>query len=140
MSQENDSRIDVFFYGLFMDQALLRQKGINPSNRRFASVEDYALVIGERATLVPKPGEKAHGVVFSLTTGDVESLYAEPSVKEYRRATVVANLADGSAIPALCFNLPTPSKCNKPNAEYVAKLRKVAIRLGLPMGYIEKIR
>ena len=57
MSEEEVRRIDVFFYGLFMDDALLREKGVNPVDRRMASVENFSLVIGSRATLVPAQGE-----------------------------------------------------------------------------------
>ena len=139
MAQQNDSRIDVFFYGLFMDEDLLRQKDTNPKNRRFALLQDYALVIGDRATLVAKPGEQAYGVVFSLTELEIKSLYAEPSVKEYRPETVVAKLQDGKDITALCFNLPVPPE-GQANAEYAAKLHELATRLNFPTTYIEKIR
>ncbi len=46
MTEENVRRIDVFFYGLFMDDALLREKGINPVDRRMAFVENFSLVVG----------------------------------------------------------------------------------------------
>lgn len=45
MTQKKVRRIDGFFYGLFMDDALLREKGMNPVNRRMASVENFSLVI-----------------------------------------------------------------------------------------------
>ena len=48
--QEDAKRIDVFFYGLFMDEALLRGKGLNPLDRRVASVENFRLAVGARAT------------------------------------------------------------------------------------------
>ena len=51
MTGEKVRRIDVFFYGLFMDDALLREKGINPVGRRKASLENFCLLIGARATL-----------------------------------------------------------------------------------------
>ena len=38
MSAHSLRRIDVFFYGLFMDDALLKEKGIAPENRRLAAV------------------------------------------------------------------------------------------------------
>ena len=79
MTETEARRIDVFFYGLFMDDALLREKGVNPLNRRMASVENFCLVIGERATLVPCPGQRVHGVLFSLTHAEVDALYAEAS-------------------------------------------------------------
>lgn len=68
-------RINVFFYGLFMDEALLREKDLNPTNARLASVGDFALVIGQRATTVPSVGDTVHGVVFSLTHEEIERLY-----------------------------------------------------------------
>ena len=140
MAQQNDSRIDVFFYGLFMDEELLRQKGADPTNRRFAFVDDYVLVIGERATLVQREGERVYGVVFSLTQKEIDLLYSEPSVRDYRAELVTVNLADGHSIPGQCFNLPAVASVEKPNREYAAKLRALATRLGLPQSYVNKIQ
>lgn len=39
----------VFFYGLFMDQELLKAKGLNPANPRLAYVAGYGLRIGQWA-------------------------------------------------------------------------------------------
>ena len=90
MTDETVRRIDVFFYGLFMDEALLREKGLSPEGRRPARVEGFRLVIGERATLVPCAGAEAHGVLFSLTPGEVDALYSEASVSAYRPEAVCA--------------------------------------------------
>lgn len=139
MKEEEVRRIDVFFYGLFMDEALLREKGLNPSNRRAAAVENFALVIGSRATLVPRAGRTAHGVVFSLTHAEVDALYAEASVSAYRPEAVLAQLTDGGVAPALCFNLPAPPAADERNPEYASKLREVAARVGLPPGYVASI-
>jgi hypothetical protein len=133
-------RIDVFFYGLFMDDALLREKGMNPENRRMAFVENFCLVIGARATLVPCTGQTVHGVIFSLTHSEVDALYAEASVSVYRPEAVSAQLADGSVIPALCFNLPVPPSMTERNPQYASKLRELAERIGLPPGYVSAIR
>jgi hypothetical protein len=53
MGQLDHRRIDVFFYGLFMDAELLREKVITPVETRRAVVENFRLVITQRATLVP---------------------------------------------------------------------------------------
>lgn len=140
MIDDGARRIDVFFYGLFMDDALLREKGINPENRRVASVENFCLVIGARATLVPCANETAHGVIFSLTHREVDALYSEASVSVYRPEAVSARLADGSAIPALCFNLPVPPSIEERNPQYASKLREVASRIGLPPDYVSSVR
>ena len=140
MIDDKAGRIDVFFYGLFMDDVLLREKGMNPGNRRFASVENFCLIIGARATLVPCANGTVHGVVFSLTHSEVDALYSEASVSVYRPEAVSARPADGSVIPALCFNLPAPPSTNERKPQYVSKLRELADRIGLPPGYVSAIQ
>ena len=139
MTKAEARRIDVFFYGLFMDEALLRAKGVKPENRRLAFVEDYSLVIGARATLVPSPGQTVHGVLFSLTHHELESLYSEPSVSVYRPEAVSASV-DGKTVPALCFNLPAPPAADERNEEYASKLKELAARIGLPASYVASIK
>jgi hypothetical protein len=140
MMKREVRRIDIFFYGLFMDEALLQAKGFNPTNRRLAAVEDYSLVIGDRATMVPCPERTVYGVLYSLTHGEVDALYGEASVSVYRPEAVTARLEDGSSTPALCFNLPVPPSATERNPQYVSKLRELADRIGLPRSYVSSIQ
>ena len=140
MTEETGERVEVFFYGLFMDEELLREKGLKPENRRPAFVDDFQLVIGERATLVRCEGAKAHGVVYTLTRGEVEALYSEESVSAYRSEVVPARLADGRVAQALCFNLPAQPSEGERNPVYASKLRELARRIGLPDEYVSSIR
>ena len=139
MAEDVGRRMDVFFYGLFMDEALLREKGLRPGERRVASVEDFCLVIGARATLVACEDGVVYGVVYSLTRGEVEALYSEESVSAYRAEVVRARLSDGSVTEALCFNLPEAPPDGERNPEYAARLRELAGRLGLPPDYVSSI-
>lgn len=132
-------RINVFFYGLFMDDELLRAKGVQARNSRVASVEGYALSIGERATLVPDPMGLVYGNVKELSYAEIDHLYSEPSVSAYKPEAVLAKLTDGSRVPALCFNLPDTMGTAQ-NLEYAAKLRELARQLGLPSTYVENIK
>ena len=122
-----------------MDDELLREKGIAPTNRRVAFVANYSLAIVDRATLMPDPGKASYGIVFSLTHDEVEHLYQEPSVKVYRPEAVSAHLEDGKVIPALCFNLPEFDSSKDRNVEYAARLRELATRLNLPASYVQTI-
>ena len=140
MTEEQAGSVEVFFYGLFMDESLLRAKGLNPENRRLASVEGFQLVIGERATLVRREGARAHGVVYTLTRGEVETLYSDESVSAYRPEAVSARLADGRVEQVVCFNLPAPPSAEERNTQYASKLRELAERLGLPPDYVSSIR
>lgn len=139
MKEAQDRRIDIFFYGLFMDESLLREKGVNPLNRRLASVENFALVVGARATLVPSPGHTVYGVLFSLSRAEVDALYSEASVSAYRPEEVTARLSDGSSVAALCYNLPAPPSADERDPRYASKLRELAGRIGLPPDYVASI-
>jgi hypothetical protein len=133
-------RTDVFFYGLFMDQDLLRSKGLEPEGGEVASVPGFTLRIGQRAALVPDRAGRAHGVVMSLTLAELERLYSEPSVQAYQPQAVLAHLASGGIIAALCYNLPEPPAANEHNPEYATKLRAVAQKVGLPAQYVASLR
>jgi len=51
----------------------------------------------------------------------------------------VAEMLDGSQIPAVCFNLVTPPSPDEANPQYAGKLRELARHLLLPPDYIEHI-
>jgi hypothetical protein len=130
---------DVFFYGLFMDQDLLRAKGVEPKNVELAAVDDLVLRIGQRAALVPAAGARVHGVVMSLTLAELDRLYSEPSVQAYKPQAVLARLASGGTVAALCYNLLQPPSPAERNPEYAAKLRIVAEKVGLPELYVASL-
>jgi Gamma-glutamyl cyclotransferase, AIG2-like len=123
--------VSVFFYGLFMDAELLRARGLAPANLRRATVEGYALRIGERATLVAEAQARVPGVVMDLTHEEVDRLYAEPSVAMYRPLAVLARLEDGTAIAALAYVLPNPPAPHERNEAYAEKLAEVRRRVGI---------
>jgi len=133
-----DRDVAVFFYGLFMDVAILRSKGVEPSQVRRASVDGYALNIGDRASLSQQKNSRVHGVVMTLAERDLETLYAEKGLTDYRPETVTAELEDGSSISASCYNLPRVP-VGKPNPEYIEKLRRLAMQLELPGEYVDRI-
>ena len=139
MSDPEPRRIAVFFYGLFMDDFLLRQKGVTPRDGRRASVQDFSLMIGARATLVPLSSGTVHGVVCRLTHAELDALYSDASVNVYRPEAVLAHLEDGTLVPALCFNLPLPPSSDERSADYAARLRRLAERIGLPPDYVSSI-
>ncbi len=136
----NPRKIDGFFYGLFMDADVLRQAGVEPSNFRRAYVDDFALRIGRRATLVPSPGARAYGMLISLTHAELERLYSAPGLEGYRPEAVVAHPIEGEAIPALCYNLVQAPEPHERNPEYAMCLRRVLKDQGFPDEYVESVR
>lgn len=133
-------RAVVFFYGLFMDADLLHAKGLMPEDVEQAVVRGFALRIGQRAALVPDAAGVVHGLVMTLTLSELAQLYSEPSVRAYRPQAVLAELADGGVVAALCYNLPDLPAPNERNPEYAGKLRQVAAKVGLPNDYIATLQ
>ena len=124
---------DVFFYGLFMDERVLRENGVQPRSSRKAVVHGYQLRIGRRAMLIPQASSKVFGMVHALTEREINSLYAAPGLEMYRPVTVVASFEDGSRSALKTFNVEETSAGDESNFEYVEKLRSVLERLGFPV-------
>src|SRR4026208_1895504 len=126
----SDRLINVFFYGLFMDQDLLRTRGIAALDPRPASVEGLGLRVGKRATLVPARDERSYGVVMSLTQRDLDELYETPGLEQYQPEAITCTTFAGEVVSALCYNLPSAPAPDEVNEEYAAQLRVVLTKLG----------
>ena len=134
------NRIDVFFYGLFMDAEVLHRAGVKPSNFRRAWVDDFALRIGKRATLVPGPGARVYGMVVALTQVELDRLYSAPGLEGYRPEEVLACSFDGEAISAVCYTLAKAPDSGERNPDYAKRLRGVIENLGFPPEYVESVQ
>src|SRR6267378_8418856 len=121
----NDRRIDAFFYGLFMDSDILRESNVTPFKPRRAYVDDFALRIGQRATLLPSTGARAYGMLVALTHLELERLYAAPGLDQYRPEAVLAQPLGGQPSPALCYNLREAPRPDERNPEYAVRLQRV---------------
>jgi len=132
-----DRRIDAFFYGLFMDVDVLRESKVAPSNPRRAYVADFALRIGQRATLLPAAGARAYGMLIALTHRELERLYTAPGLEQYRPEAVLAQTLGGTLVPALCYNLREAA--HERNPDYATRLQGVLSKLNFPPEYIAAV-
>ena len=132
-------QVNIFFYGFFMDAALLQAEGFSPENSIIAELHGYSLRIGNRATLVPDANKTVYGSLMSMTHDEIDKLYSVESLKAYRYVPVIVHTKDGKTLPALCFILPDPPADHERNEEYARKLKSAAIRCGLPEEYVNAI-
>lgn len=135
----SDRRIDAFFYGLFMDLEILRDGGVAPINPRRAYVDDFALRIGQRATLLRSSGARAYGMLFALAHSELDRLYAAPGLEQYRPEAILARPLDGMPTPALCYNLGEAPRPYEGNPEYAARLQRALSKLNFPPEYVASI-
>lgn len=134
----SSGKVAVFFYGLFMDESLLRSRGIRPSRATVGYVRGYALRVGKRATLLPDEDNRAYGVLMTLRAEDVTALYSDESVADYAAESVSVVLPDGTSESAVCYNL-REDKLEGANAQYARSLLALAGKLGLPPEYLRQI-
>ena len=122
-----------------MDETLLDKRGITPGNAEVGYVDEFALRIGERATLVSSAGARSYGVMMNISSDQANELYAESSVADYVPESVTVELLNGSKVEASCYNLSV-DKFTGANKVYAQALLEVANRLGLPESYLVEIR
>ena len=130
--------MEVFFYGLFMNTDILTKNGLKPSNPRKGYLNDYALKIGNRASLIPSENEKSYGVVITVDDEAVHSLYAEASVADYIPEEVLVVLNGNESVKAVCYNLP-PELLTGTNVSYAQSLYKLAKQNDFPEEYLMHI-
>ncbi|MDX1479002.1 MAG: gamma-glutamylcyclotransferase family protein [Saprospiraceae bacterium] len=131
---------NIFFYGLFMDQALLTAQGLHPTVIGKAVLPDYRIHIGARATLLRSAGRHACGIVMALTDQDARTLYSETSVRAYVPERVAVELMDtGEVIGADCYNLPDDADLTGTNPAYALQLLELAETLQFDTAYVQEI-
>ncbi|NNE71661.1 MAG: gamma-glutamylcyclotransferase [Rhodothermales bacterium] len=130
----------IFFYGLFMDQALLTGKGFSPEYVGPAVLPDYHIHIGNRATLVRSPSSKTYGIAMRLRDEEALDLYAEPSVSDYAAEDVRIELLEtGELVAAVCYNLPADGGLEGTNPVYAMRLAELVTALGFEASYAREI-
>ena len=122
-----------------MDISILSKNGVTATNLRQAYVSDFALRIGQRATLVSLSGARAYGMLVALSHSNLETLYAGSGLEQYRPEAVLAHTFDGVPVPALCYNLREPPQPAERNPEYAMRLQSVLTGLGFPREYTDSI-
>ncbi len=130
--------ITAFFYGLFMDEALLREIGLNPLERKQAFAPGYGLRIGQRATMEKSAQEQCHGILFSMTAAEIEQLYSSDSVADYISQTIQVVTVNGEKMNVACYLLPM-EKITGSNPDYARNLAIAAREANLPESSIREI-
>lgn len=133
MDNSNQRLNDVFFYGLYMDEKILKSKNVEPRNKRVAFANDYKLRIGNMATLLREKNSQAYGLVYSLTHDEIDILYKKSGLTDYISESILVELDDGSKITTLCCILLNPPTNNESNLEYFKKLKDCMKFYNLPI-------
>ncbi len=132
MDNSKDRLLDVFFYGLYMDEEILKSKNVTPRNKRAAIAPGYHLRVGKMATLLRDNNAQAFGMVYSLTHNEITSLYEGSGLTAYVPESIVIQTKENQNIAALCCNLLNPPSDDEKNEEYLEKLTTCMEKYNLP--------
>ena len=131
-------RVPYFSYGSNMASAGMQQRCAAPAILGVATVPGYRFRIAKRgyATMVPDPGSIVHGLLWSLTEGDLTALdrYEGVPTGEYTRTTIAVPFR-GDQLEAQVYLAADPAP-GKPRPGYLETVIQAARDLGLPHAYI----
>jgi hypothetical protein len=134
-------KVDVFFYGTFMNPDVLSDYGVKVERVVPAKVGGFELSIRPRANLARSEQASAYGGLAATTHADLDRLYT--SLKKsygvnYLPEPVLAETMDGLLKPALVYIAPEmrESQASKEQIEHLASCVR---KLGLPEWYAQHV-
>lgn len=135
------TRVSTFFYGSYMNPAVLREADIVFEGFEVARLDGYDIRIAPRANLVASAEHCVYGVLAKATHAELSRLYdhAKDVLGEtYLPHPVLTQVLDGDWRPALCYI--APSMVERPaDPAYVDRIVAPARELGFPEWYIERL-
>jgi len=122
----------VFFYGLYMDEAVLATKGVIAKPVGIAYVEDHEVKLGSKAMMLRSPGARAYGVVFHLTHGDIGKLYAAIAGEYVAEAFTTVMREGGERVAAVSMVHLAPPVGTAEDPAYAGPFKALLRKIGLP--------
>ncbi len=135
-------RVDVFFYGSYINFEVLEEVDIMPRPYEVCRVNGFRLTISPLANLVPDPQGSTYGILTKLSHPELECLYNEHARGKlggiYLPEAVLVYQSNGIYTPALTYishDMP-PAKTDP---AYVARIYGPAEKYGFPKWYLAHI-
>jgi hypothetical protein len=121
-----------------MDERLLEEAGVVANDVHAGVLWDYEIRINSAATLIRSDRECCYGIVCAIASNDLDRLYAEPWLKDYRPVEVSVGTESGP-VSALCY-ISDATSDSRPKKEYVDRIVRAAEPHGFPSWYVERLR
>jgi hypothetical protein len=132
----------AFFYGSYMNFAVLREVDLVPKRWEVARLGGFDISIRPRANLVRSDRDCVYGIAATATHEELRRLYAHAHDvlgETYLPEAVLVQTLDGKSRPSLCYIAPqmTPLPAT---VDYVDRILTPARELGFPAWYIERLQ
>ncbi len=136
-----DPKVAVFFYGSYMNRAVLKEAGLAPEQFEVAKLTGFEIEIRPLANLTPSDTGCTYGLLTLATHEELERLYAharEVLCGTYLPRAVVVEVRGGGLQPALCYIAPSLEPRPAAN-EYIDRVVAPARQHGFPLWYLERL-
>jgi hypothetical protein len=136
-----EPKVWVFFYGSYMNVAVLREVGYVPERWEAARLGGFDIVIRPRANLVRSAEHCVYGVLATATHAELDRLYAHAQGvlgEKYLPEAVLAETMEGAWRPALCYLAPAMEPRPAAN-DYIDRIAGPAREYGFPEWYVRRI-
>ena len=136
-----EAPVPVFFYGSYMNRAVLADVGLVPATWETASLAGFDIRIAPRANLVRAAGQVVFGVLATATHAELTRLYehAHSVLGEvYLPEAVLVHTQAGIWQPALCY-IAARMVERPPDPAYVERILEPARELGFPAWYLARL-
>jgi|RhiMetdeSRZDD1v2_1073273.scaffolds.fasta_scaffold155739_2 hypothetical protein len=137
----SEPKVRVFFYGSYMNPAVLAEVQLAPERFEVARLDGYDIRIAPLANLVPSAQHCVYGVLAEATHAELARLYAHARDvlgETYLPYPVLARTSAGAWWPALCYVAPSMVS-RPPDRAYVDRIVGPARDHGLPEWYITRL-
>lgn len=137
----SEPRVRVFFYGSYMNPAVLREVDLVPEAFEVARLDGYDIRIAPRANLVPSAQHCVYGVLAQATHAELARLYTHAKDvlgETYLPYPVLVQDCRGAWVPALCYIAPS-MVFRQPDPAYVDRIVQPARAFGFPAWYIRRL-
>ncbi len=135
---DNARKVNVFFYGSFINPDVLARVGYHPDRMDAARLNGFDIALRPSATLIPSDRDSVYGVLTTATHGQLDKLYGEDWVRAYQPEAVVVVTQDGAINAALCY-IAWSATGAAPFDEYLDRIIQPARKLCFPDWYIERL-
>ncbi len=134
-------QVRVFFYGSYMNQAVLDEVDYRPERFEVARLDGWDIRIAPRANLVPSDEHCVYGLLTTATHEELRRLYAHAQKvlgETYLPEAVLVQTSDGGWRTALCYVCHSMEASDAETA-YVDRILEPARAFGFPGWYVERL-
>jgi gamma-glutamylcyclotransferase (GGCT)/AIG2-like uncharacterized protein YtfP len=132
-----------FAYGSNMDSRQMAERCRHAVLVGLGTLPDHRFIINQRgvASVVPGPGAKVHGLLWSLTVQDEEMLDQYEGVPKgfYRKVLLGIERSSRASPSRALVYVASDQKAGTPREGYLEQVLAAAQALGLPAEYIAEL-